>query len=117
MKILIKILIIAVATFVGARLIPGVHLSEDIQTIFIVAVTLGLLNGILRPILKFLTIPITIVTLGLFLLVINAGMILLASNLVDGFTVDGFFPALLFSFVLSIISLIFKGFDKKKKNS
>ena len=116
MKILIKILVIAVASFIGARLIPGIHLSEDIRTILIVAITLGFLNGIIRPILKFLTIPITILTLGLFLLVINAGMIMLAGNLVDGFSVDGFFPALLFSFVLSIISLIFKAFDKKKKS-
>jgi len=115
MKILIKIIVIAVATVIGARLVPGINLNEDVQTILIVAVTLGVLNGILRPILKFLTIPITIITLGLFLLVINAGMILLAGRWIDGFTVDGFIPALLFSFVLSFISLVFKWFDKKTK--
>ncbi len=117
MKILIKIVVIAIATVVGARLLSGVHLNEDFQTIMIVALTLGVLNGVLRPILKFLTIPITILTLGLFLLVINAAMIMLASNLVDGFSVDGFMPALLFSFILSAISIIFKAFDKKKKRN
>ena len=74
----------------------------NFTTSIMVAVVLGLLNIFLKPILVLLTLPVTIFTLGLFLLVINAGIILLCANLVDGFAVKSFVSALIFSLVLSI---------------
>lgn len=79
----------------------GVHVS-GFTTALIVAVVLGLLNIFIKPILVILTLPVTFITLGLFLLVINAVIILFCDNIVGGFSVDSFFTALLFSIVLSL---------------
>lgn len=103
MNLLLRILITSISAVVAAYILPGVHLA-DFSTAIIVAFVLALLNAILKPILVFLTIPITIFTFGLFLLVINAGMIMLTSHLINGFEVNGFWYALLFSIVLSVIS-------------
>jgi putative membrane protein len=96
---------------------PGVHL-DDYLTAILVAVVLAFLNAIVKPILTILTIPITIVTLGFFLLVINAVIIIFAERLVSGFHVDGFLTALLFSLVLSlctgILNMLF-GVNKKEE--
>lgn len=89
------------AVFVIAHYLPGVTLN-GYQSAIMLAVVLAFLNAIVKPILTVLTIPITIFSLGLFLLVINAVMILLAEKLVDGFRVNGFMTALIFSVVLSI---------------
>lgn len=115
MKFLTKLAAISIATILGAYLLPCVTFDESIGTVIILALVLGLLNTLLRPILVFFTIPITIITLGLFLLVINAGIILMASNLVDGFSVNGFWCAIGFSLILSFIGMIFKSFNKKQK--
>lgn len=98
----------AVAVMAGANFIPGVHVS-GFKSALITAVVLALLNTFVKPILQVLTIPITILTLGLFLLVINVIIIYLAARLVDGFSVNGFIPALIFSIVLSIASSILNG--------
>jgi putative membrane protein len=103
MKFFFKIIISAISVVITAYLLPGVHV-KDLLTALIVAIVLALLNGIVRPILIILTIPVTILTLGFFLLVINALMILLAGNIVPGFQVDGFWWALLFSIILSLIT-------------
>ncbi|WP_234736218.1 phage holin family protein [Tellurirhabdus bombi] len=105
MGLLIRILISAVAVFFASRLIPGISVP-DFGTALLVAIVLGLLNAFLKPILVFLTIPITILTLGLFYLVINVLMVYLAAYLVSGFVVSGFIAALLFSFVVAIITWI-----------
>ena len=82
---------------------------ENITSSIIVAIILGILNAILKPILVFLTFPITIVTLGLFLLAINAIIIMICDHFVEGFKVDGFLTALIFSIILSISqSIMFK---------
>jgi len=75
----------------------------------VAAVVLSLINSFIKPILVLLTLPVTIVTLGLFLFVVNALMVLLAANWIDGFRVDGFWWALLFSFLLSIINSWLQG--------
>lgn len=98
-----KLFVNAFAVMVAAYLLPGVKV-EGYFVAFVVAIVLGLLNTFLKPVLLFLTLPITVVTLGLFTLIINAGVILLASMIVEGFTVDGFWWALLFSVVLSLVS-------------
>jgi putative membrane protein len=82
---------------------------DSFWTAIVVAIVLAVLNAIIKPILIFLTLPITLLTFGLFLFVINALIILLAERLVRGFTVDGFWWALLFSLLLSLLSsLLYK---------
>jgi putative membrane protein len=98
---------------------PGVHV-DDYLSALMVAVVLAFLNTIVKPVLTILTIPITIFTLGLFLLAINAFIIIFAEKLVSGFHVDGFLTALLFSLLLSlctgILNMLF-GVDSKKEES
>ena len=109
MNFIIKLLLSALAVYLTALILPGVSIKNYVTAIA-VAIVIGLLNVFLKPILILLTIPVTVITLGLFLFVINAGIILLSSYLMNGFNVDGFWWALLFSFVLSIISEILGGF-------
>jgi putative membrane protein len=105
MKFLFKILANTLAVLLGAWLLPGIEVENN-TTAFVVAIVLALLNTFLRPILIFLTIPATIVTLGLFLLVINAAIIMLTDYFIDGFLVMSFWWALLFSFILAIMNAL-----------
>jgi len=105
MNLLLRILITAVLVMLIAHFMPGVHVAGFV-TALIVAVVLGLLNIFIKPIMVILTLPVTIVTLGLFLLVINALIILLCTYIVGGFGVDSFWTALFFSIVLSILQSI-----------
>lgn len=114
MNLIIKIVITAILVMGIAHGMPGVHVAS-FGTALIVAVVLGLLNIFIKPILVLLTLPATIFTLGLFLLVINAVIILLCANIVGGFRVDSFWMALLFSIILSFLQSImykFLGNDK-----
>jgi putative membrane protein len=98
--------------------LPGVHLT-DYWSALKVAIVLAFLNAIVKPILTILTIPITVVTLGLFLLAINAFIIIFAEKLVTGFEVDGFVTALLFSLLLSICTGLLNfafGVNKKEED-
>ena len=104
MGLIIRILISAVAVYIASLFIPGISVSGGAGTYLIVAIVLGFLNAFIKPILTVLTIPITIITLGLFLLVLNVLMVYLTDYLVDGFHVTGFIAALLFSFVVSIVT-------------
>ncbi|WP_347156986.1 phage holin family protein [Pontibacter chitinilyticus] len=105
MGFIIRLLIVGAAAMLSAYFLPGVSI-DGFVTAIILALVLAVLNAIVRPILVFLTIPVTILTLGLFLLVINALIILLADWLIAGFQVDGFLWALIFSLVLSLITAI-----------
>jgi len=106
MRFLIKLLLTALVVLGAGYLLPGVSVDDYVAALF-AGIVIALLNAILKPILVVLTIPLTILTLGLFLLVINAALILLAAYLIDGFYVDGFWWALLFSIILSLaVSLI-----------
>lgn len=114
MNTLIRFFLSGVAVFLTAYLLPGVHV-EDFWYALLVAFVLALANIIVKPILIIFTIPITILTLGLFLLVINALIIMLVDALIDpGFTVDGFWWALLFSLILSIFNSLFTDMTKEK---
>lgn len=101
--IVAQIVIAGLAVIITAFLLPGISVA-DYFTGIVIAALLALLNLTIRPILIFLTIPITVLTLGLFLLVINAMMVLLAAEIVPGFIVDGFWWAILFSLILSLIN-------------
>jgi putative membrane protein len=115
MNTLIRFLLNGLAVLLTAWLLPGVFVT-DYWTALIVALVLSIANLIVKPVLIVLTIPITIFTLGLFLLVINAIIILLADYFVDGFHVEGFWYALLFSIILSIFNSMFSDATKKEKN-
>ncbi|MFM1876236.1 MAG: hypothetical protein RL266_1973 [Bacteroidota bacterium] len=112
MNLLLKIIISSLAVFLTAYLLPGVSVDTYITAIW-VAIVLALLNGFLKPILILLTIPVTLITLGLFLLAINAAIILLADYFVDGFGVNGFWWALLFSLVLSLVTSLMESLGGK----
>jgi putative membrane protein len=112
---IIRFLLNGLAVFLTAYLLPNVDV-DGYGTALIVALVLSIANMIVKPILILFTIPITILTLGLFLLVINAIIILLADYLVDGFFVDGFWWALLFSLILSIFNSLFEDLTKDKKD-
>jgi putative membrane protein len=103
MNIVLRILISAIVAFALSYILSGVHIQSFI-TALILAIVLGLLNLFVKPILVILTLPITIFTFGLFLFVINALIILLAAKFVSGFQVDGFWWALLFSLLLSVLT-------------
>jgi putative membrane protein len=103
MGFIIKILVTAVAAFIAASILPGVHIT-DIKTTIVVALVLALLNTFIKPVLIILTIPVTIITLGLFLLVINILIVRWTDSLVGGFTVDGWLSALFFSLIVSVVS-------------
>lgn len=114
MKLIIKLLISAFAVIVIAKFLPGVTL-DSYTTAIIVAVVIAILNMLVKPILVILTLPITIVTLGLFLLIVNAIIIKLASSLIDGFSVDSLWIAVLFSILLSILQSILNSLFKEDK--
>ncbi len=105
MNYILRLLLSALAVVVLANILPGVSV-ESYWIAVLVAVVLSVLNLFVKPLLVILTLPVTILTLGLFLLVINAVIILLASNLVSGFAVDGFWTALLFSLLLSLLQAL-----------
>ncbi len=105
MKSIVKILLTAIAVVVLSKLLPGVAV-DGFLTAIIVAIIIALLKFIVRPILVILTLPITIITFGLFLFIINAIIILIADYFIGGFDVSGIWIALLFSILLSIFQSI-----------
>ena len=115
MNFIIRLLVTAAVAYGLAHFLSGVHIP-DFKDALIFALVLAVLNAIIKPILIILTLPITIVTLGLFLFVINAIIILLADKAMDGVRIDGFWWALIFSLILSVISSILQGMltDKEK---
>ena len=115
-QFLSKILVTAVAALIASYLLPGVHIKDSITAV-ILAVVLALLNNFVKPILIILTIPLSILTLGLFLLVINIIIIKWAAQIVPGFSVDSWWYALLFSILLSLTTALIENLiaanDKK----
>lgn len=105
----LRTLIGALALWVASAIVPGVTISGGV-TLLIAAVLLGIVNALVRPLFVILTFPLTLVTLGLFLLVVNAAMFGLVAAFLDGFQVAGFFPALLGAIVVSIVSWFASGF-------
>ena len=113
MNFLVRLIITGIIAFGLASFIPGIHL-DSVWTGIILALILAFLNTLLKPLLIIFTLPLTILTFGLFLFVINALIILLADYFIRGFAVDGFWWALLFSLLLSFItSILFKESNRK----
>jgi putative membrane protein len=116
--LIVRWLLSALALFLTARLVPGIHVT-DATSLFIAVLVLGLLNAILRPIVNMFTGCLQILTLGLLTLIINAAFFGLAASLVPGFEVRGFWAAFWGAIVMSILSFIFSMFvklDYKKKD-
>ncbi len=115
MRLLIKWLIFSFAIYAAAYLLqPGIMVA-DFTTALVAAVVLGLINVVIAPILLILTLPINILTLGLFTFVLNALLVMLAGNLIPGFTVGGFWYALLFSLIVSVINSVLSTLVGAKK--
>lgn len=108
MNLIIRLLITAAVAFGLTKVLSGVHL-EDFGSAIIFAIVLGLVNTFITPILKIIGLPITILTLGIFSLVINALMILLVDYFMDSMTVDGFWWAFIFSILLSVLTSLLNG--------
>ncbi len=108
-NLIIKWIINSTALLVVAHLVPGIVI-DDWVTVFVAAVVLGLLNAFLRPILILLTLPVTVLSLGLFTLFINAFLFSLAAKLVSGFHVSGFSQAFFGAFIFSLVSFLLSFF-------
>ena len=115
MRVILHWFLRALAIMITAYLLPGIVLKSFFVAL-VVAVVLGLFNTILKPILIVLTLPINILTLGLFTLVINAGLIMLTSRVVDGFYVQSFWWALFFSLILSLVNAILHALEPSEKH-
>jgi putative membrane protein len=110
-RLIIRLAINALALYAAIELVPGIQSqSTSVLSILVLALIFGAVNALLRPLLKLMTCPLILLTLGLFTLVINAGMFALAgwigSQFEVGFTVDGFVPALLGSIIVSLVSIV-----------
>jgi len=109
MQMLLRWLLSAVAIIITAKLIPGIQVASFWTAIWL-ALLLGLINAVIRPILVLVTLPINILTLGLFTFVINGLLVMFASSIIKGFGVGGFLNAVLFSIVFSVISYLLNKF-------
>ena len=105
MKIIVRWLLLAAALLLVAQLYPGVQVTS-FSAALIAALVLGLFNALLRPLLVLLTLPVTLITLGLFLFVINALMFYFAASVLEGFQVSGFFAALIGSLIYSLCGVV-----------
>lgn len=105
MKFIAHLILTALALLLVAEIVPGIEVS-NIYIALLAALVLGFLNAFVKPVLVLFTLPITILTLGLFMFVINALLFIFAAAFIDGFTVTGFFPALLGSVIVSVLSAL-----------
>ena len=110
MKLFISWIVSALAIAITAYLLPGISV-DGVVSVLVLAVVLGAINTFIRPVLLILTLPLSIMTLGIFALVLNTLLIMLAAAIVPGVSVAGFFSALLFGIVLAIIHAFLKSFN------
>jgi len=115
-KTTFQLMITCLALFIGDYLLDGFSVDSSI-TVIISAIVITLLNKFVKPILVLFTIPATLFTMGLFLLVINASMLLMAGEIVEGFKIDGFWSALWLSFVISLTHLFLGGSTKVRRTN
>jgi putative membrane protein len=115
MRFLLRLLLNGVAVFLASQLIPGISVASP-GTALLAGIVLGLVNAIVRPLLILFTLPATLLTLGLFLFVINAACLGLAAWFVPGFSISGFWAALFGALVISIINWLLSALLTDKKN-
>ncbi len=113
MILLVGWIINAISLYVTVLIVPGIEV-DSVTTLILAALVVGLVNALIKPIVHLISLPITILTFGIFALVINAAMLGLAAWLVPGFSVDGVLPAFLGAIVLAVISAILNSFLKPK---
>lgn len=111
MKAVIELLIKTFVLLVTAYVVPGFHI-QSYTSAFFVAIVLAILTILLKPILILLTLPITVLTLGLFTFVINAILLVIATNIVKGFTIDSFWTAIIASIVITLVGSLINTFLK-----
>lgn len=116
MRFIIALLVNGLVVYGAAGLMESVYVDGYVTAI-VVALLLALVNAIIKPIITLFTLPITVLTLGLFLLVINGAMVLLVDLLMPGFRVDGWFSAIIFSIILTIFNLFTGGFNIHTRRS
>jgi putative membrane protein len=115
MLLMLKWLLMATSVMIAAYLVPGVMIKSFFSALF-VALFLGIINTLIRPVLILITLPINIITLGLFTFVINAILVLLTSSIIKGFEVSGFWTAMLFSVILSIVNYVLNRFFRSLRH-
>lgn len=108
-NLIIRTVINALALWAAASFVGGIQLSDDLGQVALVALVFGLVNAILKPILKFISFPFIIATLGLFALVVNAALLKITAALMDGFVVEGWGAAILGSIVVSLVTMLLGG--------
>ena len=108
MRFLVRLVLNGLAIIIAAWLLPGIHITSPLSAL-LAGVILGFVNAIVRPVLFFLTLPLTLLTLGLFIFVLNAICFALTAWLVPGFSVDGFFSAVFGALLVSVVSWILNG--------
>ncbi len=115
-KFIVRLAINAVALWVASLLVGGIQLTSNFGGLLVVVIVFGLINALIRPVLQILSLPITLLTLGIFALVINAGMLLLTAALTSGLAVNGFWAAFWGSIIIAIVSTLLSQFlaDKKR---
>lgn len=111
---LVRLLLVGVTVYILPNFLSGIYISS-VEKAILVAFVMSVLNGVVKPVLVFLSLPITILTLGLFYLVVTAAIVYICDYLVEGFKVNGFLNALLFSFILSIVNSAVGVFQKGRK--
>lgn len=116
MDLLKRFLINCIAVVAGTVILPGIHIKNSIGSLIGVTLVLSILNTLLKPLLFLVTLPVTVMTFGLFLFAINAIIVMVAGNILNGFTVDSFWWALLFSLIISFINNVFKDSEEKTDN-
>ena len=106
MRLIVKILVIAAAVWIVTALVPGVQVTEGIENYLIIAAIFTLVNVLVKPVLTLLSFPLLLLTLGLFLIVINAALFGLTAWLTDRLTVDGIGPAVIAALIISVVTWV-----------
>ncbi len=115
MRLLISLLLNALALILTAYIVPGFEVA-NFQSALLAAIVLAIINTFIKPVLLFLTLPLTVITLGLFIFVVNAIVLFMTTYFVSGLTINGWLPAILGAIVLSVVSTILSSLAKGDKN-
>ena len=109
MRFVIRVLVNAAALWVADKIVDGIKLSGDVWQILLIALVFGIVNAILKPILKLLSLPLLIITLGLFAIIINTVLLAITAGLMENLSIDSFWSALLGSLIISVVGAVLNG--------